>query len=178
MRIYGAVCAVLLLCTGCKRGLLKSDEAPLKNNDASPVTRLHKQQSDRYQKLHAATKKDPRPRVSKEIDAEELSVIELVPVDHIWTTDVPVPLQAKNKKNHYRASADQYEAAYIVAQTESELTQFCLEQMEMHGWQCCWQMHGVESLLFFTKSTKQCAVSIRPYGKYKQELVILQQIVC
>jgi hypothetical protein len=162
------------MCTGCKHRY--SDEAALKDNTASSVTQLHKRQASRCQKSPTATKKDLRSQ--KEIDAQDLSVIELVPVDHVWTVDVPVPLQAKSKRNHYYASADHYEAGYVVAYAEDELQHFCLEQMEMHGWQCNWQMQGVETLFLFTKKSKQCAISIRPHGKNKQELVVLQQITC
>lgn len=113
---------------------------------------------------------------NKEIDVDNGELV-LVNTDSVWAADIPVPLQAIEKKNYYEATPASYCVGYVAPLDRDILVDFYKEQMELFGWQCWWQTDGLESLLLFEKPYKQCVVSIRPSAKNKQEIIVLQKTV-
>lgn len=116
-------------------------------------------------------------RHQKEIDVDAVS-IERINYDYIWTIDIPVPIDAVEKRNYCCATSDVYTIGYTAPEKLEELIPFYKQQMELLGWQCGWETEGLEALLMFEKPHKHCAVSIRPSNSRKKtDIIIMQKTV-
>lgn len=114
---------------------------------------------------------------SKEIDVDAVEQI-MVDSDYVWTVDIPVPLQAAEKKHCYETSPTHYSIGYVTSLDHDALVAFYKQQMELFGWHQWWEMNGFEALLLFEKPHKQCAISIRSGdARRKQDIIISQKTV-
>lgn len=114
---------------------------------------------------------------SKEIDVDSVEQI-VADSDYVWTVDIPVPLQAAEKKHCYETSPTHYSIGYVTSLDHDALVAFYKQQMELFGWHQWWEMDGLEALLLFEKPHKQCAVSIRSGdARKKQDIIISQKTV-
>lgn len=107
-----------------------------------------------------------------DVDAAELDQVNF---DYVWTVDVPIPVDASEKRNYYQAAADAYAVGYTTALKQDDLVAFYKQQMELLGWHCWWDTSGLEALMLFEKPHKQCAVSIRPGSSRRKNDIILMQ---
>lgn len=111
----------------------------------------------------------------KEIDIDNVE-LDYVTFDYVWTVDIPVPMDAVQKRNYCQAEPDLYAIGYTSVEHQDDLIAFYLQQMELLGWQCWWQTQGLEALLMFEKPHKQCAISIRPgSSRKKTDIVVMQK---
>ena len=116
-------------------------------------------------------------RHRKEIDLENIE-LDHINFDYVWTVDIPVPLDAVEKRNYCQAKPDVYAIGYTAAEDQDELVTFYKQQMELLGWHCWWDTQGLEALLMFEKPHKHCAVSIRQSSSRKKtDIVVMQKTV-
>jgi hypothetical protein len=116
-------------------------------------------------------------RHQKEIDVEHVE-IDRIDYDYVWTIDIPIPLDAIEKRNYCQAMPDVYVVGYTTSEAQEDLIDFYKQQMELLGWYCWWDTEGLEALLMFEKAHKHCAVSLRPSSsKRKTDIIIMQKTV-
>lgn len=116
-------------------------------------------------------------RHRKEIDLDSIK-IDHISFDYVWTVDIPVPIDAVEKRNYCQAKPDVYAVGYTAHEDQEELIAFYKQQMELLGWHCWWDTQGLEALLMFEKPHKHCAVSIRPSGSRKKtDIIVMQKTV-
>ncbi len=113
----------------------------------------------------------------KEIDVDAVE-LDQINFDYVWTVDIPIPVDATEKRNYYEATPEVYAVGYITGEKRDELVAFYKQQMELLGWHCWWDTQGLEALLMFEKPHKQCAVSIRPSStRRKSDIIVMQKTV-
>lgn len=167
---YGLMLVMLVALGGCQ----KQGQSKKLSKQKSDAQMMYHQQEESQNSLFNASK---TMQHNKEIDAESVEQA-IVDVDYVWTVDVPIPLQAVEKKNYYEASPNLYSVGYATSLEHDALVAFYKQQMELYGWHNWWETDGLESLLLFEKAHKHCAVSIRPgSSKKKQDIIILQKTV-
>lgn len=173
---FGLLFIMLVMLNGCGRNVdnhIKKDMDGLyqKSSDAQA---LYRQQEKKQHDILNASK---TTHYSKEIDVDAVDQI-VADSDYVWTVDVPVPLQASEKKNCYEASPTHYSIGYVTSLDHDALVAFYKQQMELFGWRQWWEIDGLEALLLFEKPNKHCAISIRSGDtRRKQDIIISQKIV-
>lgn len=116
-------------------------------------------------------------RHRKEIDLDNIE-LDYINFDYVWTVDIPVPIDAVEKRNYCQAKPDVYAVGYTAHEDLEALTAFYKQQMELLGWHCWWDTQGLEALLMFEKPHKHCAVSIRPSASRKKtDIIVMQKTV-
>lgn len=171
---YGLVLMMLTILSGCVHNSDKylSKTRSLKNRSDAQV--LYSQQELNQHDMLSTSK---TVQYSKEIDVESIEQI-MVDSDYVWTVDVPVPLQATEKKNCYETGPTHYSVGYVTSLDHEDLIAFYKQQMELFGWRQWWELDGIEALLLFEKPHKQCAISIRSGdSRRKQDIIISQKTV-
>jgi len=169
---YSILFIAIVSLAGCQKQREQSaNKEQAKKRDAYTV---YNEQETKQHKLYGASQTIQH---QKEIDAESVD-IDTINVDYVWSIDVPIPLQAVEKKNYYQAQPNVYSIGYTVALERTDLIDFYKKQMELFGWHCWWQINGFETLMLFEKPHKHCAVSIRPSSsRKKQDIIVLQKTV-
>lgn len=166
---YVLLLGIVVVLAGCRK---QEQSKNYKQYGDSQI--LYDEQKAKQQKLYHMSQ---TVHHQKEIDADVLD-IGMINVDYVWTIDLPIPLQATEKKNYYHAEPTTYSVGYTVALDHEDLIDFYKKQMELLGWHCWWEADGIESLLMFEKHHKQCAISIRPSAsRKKQDIIVLQKTV-
>ncbi len=113
----------------------------------------------------------------KEIDVEAVE-LDQINFDYVWTVDIPIPVDATEKRNYYEATPEVYAVGYTTGEKRNELVAFYKQQMELLGWHCWWDTQGLEALMMFEKPHKQCAVSIRPgSSRRKSDIIVMQKTI-
>ncbi len=169
---YSILFIAIVSLAGCQKQREQgANKEQVKKRDAYTV---YNEQETKQHKLYGASQTIQH---QKEIDAESVD-IDTINVDYVWSIDVPIPLQAVEKKNYYQAQPNVYSIGYTVALERTDLIDFYKKQMELFGWHCWWQINGLEALMLFEKPHKHCAVSIRPSSsRKKQDIIVLQKTV-
>jgi hypothetical protein len=172
-RHYSVFLLVIMLCAGCQKQQLKQSYA--RNAKKTNAQVAYNEQEATQRKLYGTSQAAQYP---KEIDVESAD-INTINVDYVWSIDMPIPLQAVEKKNnYYQALPNVYFTGYTVALERDDLVDFYKKQMELFGWHCWWHIDGLEALMLFEKPHKHCAISIRPSSsRKKQDIIILQKTV-
>ncbi len=166
--------SIVLIALACLAGCKKQSKQTINGHHAQKrdAYTVYNEQETKQQQLYGASK---TIQCQKEIDAESVD-IDAMNVDYVWSVDVPIPLQAVEKKNYYQAQPNLYSIGYTVALERTDLVDFYRKQMELFGWHCWWETDGLESLLLFEKPHKQCAISIRQSSsRKKQDIIVLQK---
>lgn len=164
----------LVMIVGCLAGCGGKKTSHQEELSGSHATILYQEQEAKRKYLDGA---GTTVRHQKEIDVENIE-LEYINYDYVWTVDIPVPIDAVEKRNYCQAKPDMYAIGYTVHEDQDELVTFYRQQMEILGWHCWWDTEGLEALLMFEKPHKQCAVSIRPSSSRKKtDIVVMQKTV-
>ncbi|MEX0849537.1 MAG: hypothetical protein WD055_04875 [Candidatus Dependentiae bacterium] len=159
----------LVLLLSCLSGCSKQVE---QDEQSHAEVMYHGQEAKRSQLYQATTVQH-----QKEIDVDAVEFDE-INFDYVWTVDIPIPVDATEKKNYCQAKADVYTVGYSTSQHQDELIAFYKQQMELLGWHCWWNTESIEGLMLFEKPHKQCAISIRPSNsRKKSDIVVMQKTV-
>lgn len=161
----------LLLIIGCLAGCGGKKTSHQTELDQSHATIYYQEQETKRKQLEGA---GTTVRHQKEIDVENIE-IDQINFDYVWTIDIPIPIDAVEKRNYCQAKPDVYAAGYTAPENQDELVAFYKQQMELLGWHCWWDTQGLEALLMFEKPHKHCAVSIRPSSSRKKTDIIVMQ---
>ena len=142
--------------------------------DQSHATIYYQEQEAQKRQLEGA---GTTVRHQKEIDVENIE-LEQINFDYVWTVDIPIPIDAVEKRNYCQAKPDVYAVGYTTHENQDDLVVFYKQQMELLGWQCWWDTQGLEALLMFEKPHKQSAVSIRAgASRKKTDIIVMQKTV-
>lgn len=139
--------------------------------DQSHATIYYQEQETKQKQLESA---GTTVQHRKEIDLDTIE-LDHINFDYVWTVDIPVPIDAVEKRNYCEAKPDVYAVGYTAHEDQVELVAFYKQQMELLGWHCWWDTQGLEALLMFEKPHKHCAVSIRPSSSRKKTDIIVMQ---
>lgn len=172
----GLVFMMLIILSGCGHNADKHVSKSMKKSDQnrSDAHALYFQQEVSQRDILSTGK---TVQHNKEIDVDAIEQI-MVDSDYVWTVDIPVPLQAAEKKNCYETSPTHYSVGYVTSLDHDALVSFYKQQMELFGWHQWWEIDGFEALLLFEKPNKQCAISIRSGdARRKHDIIISQKTV-
>lgn len=173
---YGLMLMMLAMLGGCNHNSDKYISKNMKKSSkhTSDAKALYRQQEENQREILSTSK---TVHYSKEIDVDSIEQI-MIDSDYVWTADIPVPLQAVEKKNCYETGPTHYSVGYVASLDHDALVAFYKQQMELFGWHQWWEINGREALLLFEKSHKQCAISIRSGdSRRKQDIIISQKTV-
>lgn len=161
---------MLVLLAGCS-GKKTTHQKEL---DASHASIIYREQEEERKRIENA---GTTLGHQKEIDVDGID-FDRINFDYVWTVDIPIPLDAVEKRDYCQATPEIYIAGYTTQEGPSELVDFYKQQMISLGWDHQWETQGLETLLIFEKPHKHCAVSIRPgSSRKKTDIVFMQKIV-
>jgi hypothetical protein len=164
----------LLLMIGCLAGCGNKKQLHETELDQSHATIYYQEQEVKKRHIDNAA---ITVRHQKEIDVDAIE-LDQINFDYVWTVDIPVPIDAIEKRDYCQAKPDVYAVGYTASENQDDLIAFYKQQMELLGWHCWWDTQGLEALLMFEKPHKHCAVSIRPgSSRKKTDIIVMQKIV-